>query len=185
MPTKVKTPTAAAKQTRSTGAPKQLATATDLEPKAVQQIVNALNPLIADSLALYVKTKNFHWHMSGSHFRDYHLMLDEQADSILDAVDPLAERVRKLGGTTIRSISHISDTQTLKDDNDDFVEPLEMLRRLMEDNKKMCAAQRDAHKVCDDNEDAGTAGLLETTIDETERRIWFLFEAVQGGEHTR
>ena len=176
---------ATAEKTRFYPAPKQLATPSDLEPKAVEQIVNALNPLVADALATYLKTKNFHWHMSGSHFRDYHLMLDEQADSLLESVDPLAERIRKLGGTTLRSISHISATQSVQDDNEEFVEPLEMLKRLMNDNKKLAAAQRAVHKLCDDNDDAGTAGLLETTIDETERRIWFLFEAVQGGEHTR
>ena len=176
---------ATAEKTRFYPAPKQLATVSDLEPKAVEAITNALNPLIADALAVYMKTKNFHWHMSGSHFRDYHLMLDDQADSLLGSVDPLAERVRKLGGTTLRSISHISATQSVQDDNDEYVEPLEMLRRLMEDNKALATAQRAAHDVCDDNKDYATAGLLENVIDETEKRIWFLFEAVQGGEHTR
>ena len=176
---------ATAEKTRFHPAPKQLATVTDLEPKAVEAITKALNPLIADAFAVYFKTKNFHWHMSGSHFRDYHLMLDEQADSLLESVDPLAERIRKLGGTTLRSISHISATQTVQDDNGEFVEPLEMLRRLMNDNKALVTAQRAAHDVCDDNKDYATAGLLENVIDETEKRIWFLFEAVQGGEHTR
>ena len=164
---------------------KQLATTTDLEPEAVEAIVSALNPLIADALAVYLKTKNFHWHMSGSHFRDYHLMLDEQADSLLGSVDPLAERVRKLGGSTLRSISQVSTLQTVRDDDEAFVEPLEMLGRLMKDNKHLGAAQRAAHGICEKNHDYGTSGLLETLIDETEKRTWFLFEAMQGGEHTR
>jgi len=176
---------ATAEKTRFYPAPKQLATPSDLEPQVLGKIVNALNPLVADAFAVYMKTKNFHWHMSGSHFRDYHLMLDEQADSLLESVDPLAERIRKLGGTTLRSISQVSANQTVQDDVEEYVEPLEMLKRLMNDNKKLATAQRAAHKLCDDSDDAGTAGLLETTIDETERRIWFLFEAVQGGEHTR
>jgi len=176
---------ATAEKTRFYPAPKQLATVSDLESQQVEAIVSALNPLIADALAVYLKTKNFHWHMSGSHFRDYHLMLDEQADSLLESVDPLAERVRKLGGTTLRSISHVSALQTVQDDADEYVEPLEMLRRLMEDNRKLAKAQRAAHDVCDDNKDYATAGLLENTIDETEKRTWFLFEAMQGGEHTR
>jgi len=176
---------ATAEKIRFHPAPKQLATVSDLESQQVEAIVSALNPLIADALAVYLKTKNFHWHMSGSHFRDYHLMLDEQADSLLGSVDPLAERIRKLGGTTLRSISHVSALQTVEDDVEEYVEPLEMLRRLMEDNRKLAGAQRAAHDVCDDNKDYATAGLLETTIDETEKRTWFLFEAMQGGEHTR
>jgi starvation-inducible DNA-binding protein len=162
-----------------------LSTPTDLSEKGAAAVVQAINPLIADSFALYMKTKNFHWHLSGSHFRDYHLMLDEQADQILESTDPLAERVRKLGGTTLRSISHVTQTQTLQDDNESFVPPLEMLHRLMEDNKAMAKAQRAAHEVCDDNRDFATASLLEIYIDETERRTWFLFEAMQGGEHTK
>jgi starvation-inducible DNA-binding protein len=154
-----------------------LDTPSDLSPDAVNKISAALNTLLADAFALYLKTKNFHWHVSGRHFHDYHLMLDEQSDAIFATTDQLAERVRKLGGITIRSISQVSKLQTIKDNNDDYVPPREMLRELMEDNKHVAAAMRKAHKLCDDHEDSGTAGLLETFIDETERRTWFLFEA--------
>ncbi len=166
-------------------APKVLSTPTDLEPQEVQAIVEAINPLVADAFALYLKTKNFHWHLSGSHFRDLHLLFDEQADQILDSVDVLAERVRRLGGTTLRSISHVSQLQTLEDDNDELVEPLEMVRRLMEDNRQMAQAQRAAHQVCDENRDVATASELEVILDQTERRTWFLFEVIQGGGHAR
>jgi starvation-inducible DNA-binding protein len=154
-----------------------LDTPTDLPQAAVDKISATLNVLLADAFALYLKTKNFHWHVSGRHFRDYHLLLDEQADQIFASTDELAERVRKVGGITLRSIGQISKTQTIKDNNEDYVPPREMLRELMEDNKKMAAAMRKAHKVVDDLEDAATAGLLENFIDQTERRTWFLFEA--------
>lgn len=154
-----------------------LDTPTDLPQAAVDKISKALNVLLADAFALYLKTKNFHWHVSGRHFRDYHLMLDEQSDAIFATTDALAERVRKLGGMTLRSIGQIADLQTIKDNNDDYVPPREMLRELMEDNKKMAAAMRKAHKLVDDHDDPATAGLLENFIDETERRTWFLFEA--------
>src|SRR6266480_3187545 len=154
-----------------------LATPTDLKVEATRDISAALGGLLADVFALYLKTKNFHWHMSGRHFRDYHLLLDEQGDAIFATTDQLAERVRKLGGITLRSIGQIGKLQTIKDNNDDYVPPREMLRELMEDNKQMAAAMRKAHKLADDHEDSGTAGLLETFIDETERRTWFLFEA--------
>ena len=154
-----------------------LDTPTDLPRAAVDKISAALNTLLADAFALYVKTKNFHWHVSGRHFRDYHLMLDDQSDAIFATTDQLAERVRKLGGITIRSIGQIGKLQTIKDNNEAYVPPREMLRELMEDNKKMAAAMRKAHKLADDHEDSGTAGLLELFIDETERRTWFLFEA--------
>jgi starvation-inducible DNA-binding protein len=154
-----------------------LDTPTDLSPEAVGKISASINTLLADAFALYVKTKNFHWHVSGRHFHDYHLMLDEQSDAIFATTDQLAERVRKLGGTTVRSIGQISKLQTIKDNNEEYVPPREMLRELMEDNKHIAAAMRKAHKLCDDHEDSGTAGLLETFIDETERRTWFLFEA--------
>jgi starvation-inducible DNA-binding protein len=154
-----------------------LDTPTDLPQAAVDKISATLNVLLADAFALYLKTKNFHWHVSGRHFRDYHLLLDEQADQIFASTDELAERVRKVGGITLRSIGQISKMQTIKDNNEDYVPPREMLRELMEDNKKMAAAMRKAHKVVDDLEDAATAGLLENFIDETERRTWFLFEA--------
>ena len=154
-----------------------LDTPTDLPQDAVDKISKALNVLLADAFALYLKTKNFHWHVSGRHFRDYHLLLDEQAEAIFGTTDQLAERVRKLGGVTLRSIGQISKLQTIQDNNEDYVPPREMLRELMEDNKKMATAMRKAHKLADDNEDRGTAQLLELYIDETERRTWFLFEA--------
>ncbi|SHG15427.1 Dps family protein [Bradyrhizobium erythrophlei] len=154
-----------------------LDTPTDIPQAAVGKISTALNTLVADAFALYLKTKNFHWHVSGRHFHDYHLMLDQQSDAIFATTDQLAERVRKLGGITVRSIGQIAKLQTIQDNDENYVPPREMLRELMEDNKHMAAAMRKAHKLCDDNEDSGTAGLLETFIDETERRTWFLFEA--------
>src|SRR5580693_5065450 len=154
-----------------------LDTPTDLPQAAADKISAALNVLLADAFALYLKTKNFHWHVSGRHFRDYHLMLDEQSDAIFATTDQLAERVRKLGGTTMRSIGQIGKLQTIKDNDESFVPPRDMLRELMEDNKHVATAMRKAHKLADDHEDSGTAGLLETFIDETERRTWFLFEA--------
>jgi len=154
-----------------------LDTPTDLPQAAVDNISAALNTLLADAFALYLKTKNFHWHVSGRHFRDYHLLLDQQSDDIFATTDQLAERVRKLGGTTLRSIGQIGKLQTINDNNESYVPPREMLRELMEDNKHVAAAMRKAHKLCDDHEDSGTAGLLEAFIDETERRTWFLFEA--------
>ena len=164
-------------KTKSDQAAPDLDTPTDLPPAAVEKISVALNTLLADAFALYLKTKNFHWHVSGRHFRDYHLMLDEQSDAIFATTDQLAERVRKLGGVTLRSIGQVAKLQTIKDNNENYVPPREMLRELMEDNKHMAAAMRKAHKLADDNEDSGTAGLLELFIDETERRTWFLFEA--------
>ena len=133
--------------------------------------------MLADAFALYLKTKNFHWHMSGPHFRDYHLMLDEQSDQIFATTDPLVERIRKLGQRTIRSIGHIGELQTIKDNDAEFVGPLDMLRELMNDNKAMAASMRKAHELCDDQKDIATASLLEVYVDETERRTWFLFEA--------
>lgn len=158
-------------------APAELDTPTDLSANAIGDISGALNGLLADAFALYLKTKNFHWHVSGPHFRDYHLMMDEHADAIFATTDELAERVRKIGGTTVRSIGHIAKLQSIEDNDETYVAPAEMLRELMNDNKAMAAAMRKAHKVCDDHEDAATAGLLETFIDATERRTWFLFEA--------
>jgi starvation-inducible DNA-binding protein len=155
----------------------ELDTPTDMPPEAVDKISASLNTLLADAFALYLKTKNFHWHVSGRHFHDYHLMLDEQSDAIFATTDQLAERVRKVGGATLRSIGQIAKLQTIQDNNEAYVPPREMLRELMADNKHVAAAMRKAHKLCDDHEDSGTAGLLETFIDETERRTWFLFEA--------
>src|SRR5213595_2716950 len=154
-----------------------LDTPTDLPQEAVDKISAALNTLLADAFALYLKTKNFHWHVSGRHFHDYHLMLDQQSEAIFATTDQIAERVRKLGGTTLRSIGQIARLQTIQDNNEQFVPPRQMLRELMEDNKHLAAAMRKAHKIADDNEDRGTAQLLELFIDETERRTWFLFEA--------
>jgi len=162
----------------------ELDTPTDLDDKAVAEISKALNGILADSFALYLKTKNFHWHISGPHFRDYHLMLDEQADAIFATTDPLAERVRKLSGTTLRSIGHISQLQSIKDNNEQFVGPNDMLRELMNDNKAVAAAMRKAHELCEDHHDAASASLLEVYIDETERRTWFLFEASRKADAT-
>ena len=161
-----------------------LDTPTDLSDEAVAAISEALNGLLADAFALYLKTKNFHWHMSGPHFRDYHLMLDEQSDQIFATTDPLAERVRKIGGTTLRSIGQIAKLQSLKDNDAKFVSANDMLRELMQDNKAMIRAMRDAHEICDDHDDVATASLLEVYIDETERRTWFLFEANRNADST-
>jgi starvation-inducible DNA-binding protein len=154
-----------------------LDTPTDLPNEAVEKVSAALNTLLADAFALYLKTKNFHWHVSGRHFHDYHLMLDEQSDAIFATTDQLAERVRKIGGATLKSISQVSKLQTIKDNNEDYVPPREMLRELMEDNKHIAAAMRKARNLADDHGDAATASILENFIDETERRTWFLFEA--------
>jgi starvation-inducible DNA-binding protein len=169
-------------QRRNGAVPKPLSTPTDLSAEATRAIAGAVNPLIADAFALYLKTKNFHWHLASSHFRDYHLLFDEHADQIFATIDPLAERVRKIGGTTLRSIGHVAALQSVQDSDEDFVSPADMLRELMEDNKNMAAAMRAAHEVCDENKDVATASLLEVFIDETERRTWFLFEAAQSGD---
>src|SRR5213082_1781371 len=166
-------------QLKSFPVPKQLATLTDLTPQEAQAVTDAVNPLIADAFALYVKTKNFHWHLAGSHFRDYHLLFDEQADAIFASIDVMAERVRRVGGTTIRSISHISQLQTIPDDNDDLVAPPEMVRRLLRDNLHLAERQRAAIAVCDGNRDTPTGNLLQEILDQTERRIWFLYEVQQ------
>ena len=154
-----------------------LRTRTDLPSNATQDLSEALTTLLADMFALYVKTKNFHWHMSGPHFRDYHLMLDEQGAQILATTDPIAERVRKLGGTTIRSIGHISRLQRFSDNDADFVTPLDMLAELREDSVQLTARMRATHTLCDEHGDVASASLLEPWIDEAERRTWFLFEA--------
>lgn len=161
-----------------------LDTPTDLDAAAVTAISEALNGLLADSYALYLKTKNFHWHVSGPHFRDYHLLFDEQAADILGSTDDMAERVRKIGGTTLRSIGQIAKLQTVIEDNDaDFVPPADMLRELMNDNKKVAEALRDAHDVADEHEDAATASLIENWLDQTEKRTWFLFEAARSASN--
>jgi starvation-inducible DNA-binding protein len=154
-----------------------LSTPTDLTPSATRDIAAALNAILADVFALYLKTKNFHWHMSGRHFRDYHLLLDEQADQLFAMTDPLAERVRKLGGLTLHSIGEIGRTQRVLDNDAEFVSPLDMLAELRDDSKTLAAALRVAHDVCDEHRDVASASLIEVWIDETERRTWFLFEA--------
>ena len=161
---------------KKTAIPPKLSTLNNLGSEASEAITAAINPLVADAFALYVKTKNFHWHLSGPHFRDYHLLFDEQAAQIFASIDVLAERVRKLGGLTVHSIGQISQLQTIKDDNEPFVPAQEMVRRLMEDNNHMAAQMRKAHKICDQYEDVATASFLEVFIDEAERRTWFLFE---------
>jgi starvation-inducible DNA-binding protein len=162
----------------------RLNTPTELSEEAIRDISQALNGLLADTFALYVKTKNFHWHVSGPHFRDYHLLLDEQATQIEDSIDILAERVRKIGGTTIRSIGHIAKLQRLKDNNEDIVLPGDMLSELMADNKAHIHNMREAHRIADEHEDVATASLLENFIDEAEKRCWFLFEASRGADRS-
>jgi starvation-inducible DNA-binding protein len=156
-----------------------LDTPTDLKAPATKEISAAMNAMLADVFALYLKTKNFHWHMSGPHFRDYHLLLDEQADQLYAMTDPIAERIRKLGGTTLRSIGHIGRLQRVVDNDADYVEPQDMLAEVREDNQELAARLREVHNVCDEHRDIATASLIEVWIDETERRTWFLFEAAR------
>lgn len=153
-----------------------LQTPTDLSHEAVREVSEALNGLLADTFALYVKTKNFHWHVSGPHFRSYHLLLDEQATAIEKTIDVLAERVRKIGGTTIRSIGHIAKLQRVEDNDDEFVTPTDMVRELMTDNKAMIQNLRAARELADRHDDVATTSLLEMFIDDAEKRCWFLFE---------
>jgi starvation-inducible DNA-binding protein len=167
---------------RRRGAP--LVTPTDLGAEASKDIAAGMNGILADVFALYLKTKNFHWHMSGPHFRDYHLLLDEQSDQIYAMTDPIAERIRKTGGTTLRSIGHIARTQRIKDNDAEYVEPLDMLAELREDNQTLAARLREVHDVVDELRDIATASLIENWIDETERRTWFLFEASRRGDAT-
>lgn len=159
-----------------------LATPTDLGENATRDLAGGLNLLLADVAALYWKTKNFHWHVSGPHFRDYHLLLDEQAAQIDAMTDPIAERVRKLGGTTIRSIGHISRLQRVLDNDADYVTPLDMLAELRDDNKQLCASMRTLHELCDEHNDVATASLIENWIDEAEQRVWFLYETTRRTE---
>jgi starvation-inducible DNA-binding protein len=156
-----------------------LSTPNDIKPNAVRDISVALNILLADVFALYLKTKNFHWHMSGPHFRDYHLLLDEQSDQIFAITDDIAERVRKIGGTTLRSIGQVSRLQRVLDNEADYVTPLDMLAELRDDNRQLAANLRETHGLCDENGDVATASLIEVWIDEAERRAWFLFEATR------
>lgn len=155
---------------------------TDLDAKAAKDIAGAMNAVLADVFALYMKTKNFHWHMSGPHFRDYHLLLDEQADQIFTMADPIAERVRKLGGSTLRSIGHIARTQRVLDNDAEYVEPSDMLAELRDDNHMLTARLREAFDVCDEHRDIASASMLEVWIDQSERRTWFLFEATRHGD---
>jgi len=159
-----------------------LETPTDLQSNAVREIAGALNILLADMFSLYMKTKNFHWHISGPHFRDYHLLLDEHGDQIFATTDAIAERVRKLGGTTVRSIGHVGRLQRVLDNDADYVTPLDMLAELRDDNKQLAAHMRETHDLCDEGGDVATASLLEVWIDEAERRTWFLFEATRRAE---
>lgn len=156
----------------------QKAASTHFEPDAVRDIAGALNALLADMFALYLKTRNFHWHVSGPHFRDYHLLFDEQSDQIFAATDELAERVRKIGGTTLRSVGQISKLQSVKDNDEPFVPAQDMLRELMNDNRQTAAFMRECHELADEHGDVATASLLENFIDAAERRCWFLFESI-------
>lgn len=159
--------------------PSRLAVPSDLNEKKRQEVITHLNTLVADAFALYVKSKSFHWHMYGSHFRDYHLLCDEQADQIFAMIDVLAERARKLGGVTIRSIGQINRLKNVEDDEGKFLEPEKMLQQLMEDNRKYAERMRVAHQACDEANDVATASFLEIFLDETERRIWFLYETTR------
>jgi starvation-inducible DNA-binding protein len=163
------------------GAP--LATPTDLTRAATKDIAGAMNAILADVFALYLKTKNFHWHMSGRHFRDYHLLLDEHGDQLFAMTDPIAERVRKIGGGTIKSIGHIARLQRVLDNDAEYVDPSDMIAELAEDNKTLAGRLREAHNVCDEHRDVATASLIEVWIDETERRTWFLSEIKRGRHH--
>jgi len=176
-PTTMKTASTPGKQTLVQRRNAPLATPTDLKALATRDIAGAMNAILADVFALYLKTKNFHWHMSGPHFRDYHLMLDEQAEQLFAMTDPIAERIRKVGGATLRSISHIAGMQRVLDNNAEYVEPLDMLAELREDNRTMAERLREAHEVCNEYRDIATASLIEVWIDQTEQRTWFLFEA--------
>jgi starvation-inducible DNA-binding protein len=159
-----------------------LITPTDLAAQASKDIAGGMNAILADVFALYLKTKNFHWHMSGPHFRDYHLLLDEQADQLYAMTDPIAERIRKIGGSTLRSIGHIGRIQRIKDNDADYVDPLDMLAELRDDNQVLVARLREVHEMVDEHRDIATASLIENWIDETERRTWFLFESSRRAE---
>ena len=165
--------------------PSPLATPTDLAAEDVAAVSDALNGLAADAVALYLKTKNYHWHLSGVHFRDLHLLFDEQAAAIFASLDLLAERVRRIGGMTLRSVAHVARLTQIDDDDEAFVPPHEMVRRLLRDNERVIGAMRAAHDVCDDARDVASASILEVLLDEAERRAWFLFEVLQGLEPPR
>jgi starvation-inducible DNA-binding protein len=162
----------------------RLATPTDLKSNAVKDIAGAMNAILADTFALYMKTKNFHWHVSGPHFRDYHLLLDDQAAEIFATTDDIAERVRKIGGNTLRSIGDIGRKQRLADNDAEYVDPADMLAELREDNQRVVASMREAHELCDEHNDVATASLLENYIDAAEKRVWFLYEIGRKGDPT-
>ncbi|MBV8792462.1 MAG: DNA starvation/stationary phase protection protein [Pseudolabrys sp.] len=176
--------TAAAAKSQNSPHTPRLATPSDLGANAVKDISGALNALLADTFALYLKTKNFHWHVSGPHFRDHHLLLDEQSEQIFAMTDVLAERARKIGGNTLRSIGDIARHQRLADNDAEYVDPQDMLAELREDNQRLVAAMRETHDVCDEHGDVATTSQLEVYIDETERRVWFLYEASRRGSPT-
>ena len=159
-----------------------LATPTDLKAGATRDLAGAMNAVLADVFALYLKTKNFHWHMSGPHFRDYHLLLDEQAEQLFAMTDPIAERIRKIGGRTLRSIGHIARTQRVLDNDAEYVDPTDMLAELRDDSKTLVASLREVHDLCNEHRDIASASLIEVWIDETERRTWFLFETTRHGD---
>jgi len=171
-------------QAKPSQAKPRLRTRTDLGDDATRDVSAGLGGLLADVFALYLKTKNFHWHVSGPHFRDFHLMLDEQAAQIFAMTDPVAERARKLGGTTLRSIGDIARRQRIPDNDADYVDPQDMLAELADDNRQLVAELRSLHATCDEHNDVATASLIEAWIDEGERRIWFLFEATRSGQNT-
>ncbi|HEY4141613.1 MAG TPA: DNA starvation/stationary phase protection protein [Pseudolabrys sp.] len=162
----------------------RLATPTDLKSNAVKDIAGAMNAILADTFALYMKTKNFHWHVSGPHFRDYHLLLDDQAAEIFATTDDIAERVRKIGGNTLRSIGDIGRKQRLADNDAEYVDPADMLAELRDDNQRVVASMREAHELCDEHHDVATASLLENYIDAAEKRVWFLYEIGRRGDPT-
>lgn len=164
--------------------PEELATPSGLDLAQVDAITQAVNGLVADTFALYLKTKNFHWHLVGVHFRDLHLLFDEHAAALFASIDLLAERVRRIGGTTLRSIGHVARLTTIADDDEDLVTAPNMVTRLLEDNRRLVTSLRRAHEICAEGQDFATSSLLENLIDETERRIWFLFEVSQDLRHT-
>ncbi|SDH62485.1 Dps family protein [Pseudomonas panipatensis] len=180
-------PASKASAVKATTAPRRasaLATPSDLSKDATRDLSAALSRLLADVFALYLKTKNFHWHVSGPHFRDYHLLLDDQASELFAMTDPIAERVRKIGGNTIRSIGHIARDKRISDNDAEYVQPLDMLAELQQDNKSLTVYMREVHDLCDDYHDIATASLIENWIDQTEQRTWFLFETSRRGDGT-
>jgi starvation-inducible DNA-binding protein len=172
-------------QVKAFPTPPKLATPTDLKPEEVKAVTEAVNPLVADAFAMYIKSKNYHWHLSGSHFRDYHKLLDQHATIYLESIDIMAERLRRIGGTTIRSVGHISQLQTVGDDNSDFVPPADMVRNLIADDNHIAQKMRQVIEVCENNHDVATSNRLEEILDNVERYKWFLFEVSQGADNTQ